>query len=77
MPTCRVVRRLLSDAADHQLPWWASAMVRLHLALCAPCRSVDASLRRTLEALAALGGPGPEPGSGPAAPGRETDPAGS
>ncbi len=54
MPTCRVVRPLLSDAADGQLPWWKAAMVRFHLFICPPCRRLDRSLHRTLGVLAEL-----------------------
>jgi hypothetical protein len=55
MLICRLTRQMLSDAADHRLPWWKAAFVRSHLVVCGPCRRVDASLHRTLELLGALG----------------------
>jgi hypothetical protein len=55
MLICRLVRGMLSDAADHRLPWWKRAFVRSHLAICRPCSRVDASLLRTLDILGELG----------------------
>lgn len=55
MLICRLVREMLSDAADRRLPWWKRAFVRSHLAICRPCSRVNASLHRTLDILGELG----------------------
>ncbi|HEX7478284.1 MAG TPA: zf-HC2 domain-containing protein [Polyangiales bacterium] len=64
MLRCEQVSRELSDAVDGSLPLHKRLLLRLHLALCPPCRAMEHSLRFTRDVLRKLScAPPASPGS--------------
>lgn len=62
MLRCDQVGLELSDAIDGEAPRLRVWAIRLHLLMCAKCRRMEQSLRRTRELLADLGSEPPEVG---------------
>jgi len=52
MINCRKATRLLSRAADAELPWIERALLRLHLAACDACTRFSQQLQFVRAALA-------------------------
>jgi len=60
MPTCRDITEVASDYLEGRVSWADWAMLRLHFALCPPCREYVEQLGLTVEALRSLDEPPPE-----------------
>jgi hypothetical protein len=51
MLSCKEASRLISQAQDLRLPWFARWKLRLHLAACAACARFDRQARFLREAM--------------------------
>lgn len=54
MRKCDHIAAELSDALDGEVPVWKLVRIRMHLAVCRPCRRLRESLDRTVGTLQAL-----------------------
>ncbi len=57
MLTCRELTELVDEFIDGRLSLWDRALFRMHVGMCAPCRTYLDQLRATRQALGSL----PEP----------------
>ncbi|MFA0812139.1 zf-HC2 domain-containing protein [Microbulbifer epialgicus] len=59
MKSCREATRLMSESQERKLPLREQASLKLHLALCAPCRnfSKQMNILRRISKSYAEGGP--------------------
>lgn len=54
MRVCKHISAKISDAHDGEMSFLRRAWLKLHLAICAPCRNVDCSMKNTFDALRGL-----------------------
>lgn len=54
MLKCRDVAERASDYADAALPWHGRMAVRLHMAMCGPCRRYINQMLKTIGLVAAI-----------------------